>query len=295
MPGADLLVDDDGRKTVVLSQSWLGTYIACPEQARQILTGEIPESSTPEADLGISVHEAIEKFITTGDLEYGHGHLKSLLSGYKVPDGHKWDTSKSQVADWNILDLAQDCLDEWHARYWVAGPKLREILLPKSEARFERVVYSSCPRCPSGICSAHRTPVPAFDIKLRGTVDFHSGANLWDWKFSARKWQQWETERYDIQSTLYTMGLFGVVLPFPEIKFNFAVVNPDGFAKSQIVTITRTQGHIDAMIDDVLVPVAHQIMSGTDHKWPALGHDWKCGEKWCGAWATCKGRHGLAW
>lgn len=283
MPGASYAVDDLGNEVITLSQSWVGTFIACPEQARQILTGEIPDRPTAEADLGKNLHHCISMLSTgihamddiIGVIHDGVPGTDVVgMKGYKLTEGHKWDAPK-----WTLVDLAMDCFEQFVARYWMGGPRLSLLEDPRHENLFSRQLYVG----------------EDYAIVLQGSVDFYSGPDPWhlyDWKFSARPWTPWETQRYDHQSTLYTMGLHGTELP-GRVKFDFVVTNPDRFDKSQIVPVTRTQADVSAMMD-TLHGIAGVIRADLK-KWPAVGHGWHCSKKWCGAWDSCRGKHGLDW
>lgn len=276
MPGASRETID-GVDVITVSQSWLSTFISCPEQARRLLTGELGEHSTPESELGTVNHAGIEMLVKGATMQEAETFVLDTLNRYSLPPGHKWDTSKSKTGNhWSIADLAVDCLWQWHDRFWVAGPKLSQIPNLRSEHHFVTTLFED----------------ELGRVELRGCVDLHAGLALFDNKFSARKWNQWEVDRYDIQSVAYSIGLLGTKLPAP-ITFKFVVVNPDKFAESQVVAVQRNQSHVDAFLDMVRGVV--QIIRADLPKWPATGHDWKCSPKWCGAWDACKGSHGLSW
>ena len=284
MPGASIAVVD-GKTHLSISQSWLNTYIDCPEAARQILLQTYPESTTPEAYLGTTLHAAIDLFISKGidPTEY----IESKLKGYKLPglnakgEPHKWDNSRSDTAHWTVLDLALDCWDHWLDHLWIAGAGIGGRGPGNPEFSFERVVYED----------------DEVRVTLIGQIDYHlkNRLEMWDWKFSARRWEPWEVQRYDIQSACYTVGLHGLEIP-GEVSFNFGVTNPDNLSKSRVVSITRDQRHVDTLIEDTIAPLARLIKrQPLTEKWPALSTSWKCSPKWCEHFDACRGRHGLTW
>lgn len=287
MPGASV-TREDGVTTVTLSQSWIGTYLACPRQAQAVLLGTAPESHTPEADFGITLHAACHAKVETGstDRAYkiitgGDGFDAKPMVGYPLPVDHKWNTDKSKGASWSLDSLALDCFDLWESLHW---SKLKDLPNHKPETMFERVIFDD----------------GTLRIVIRGSVDYHSTPlDLWDWKFSSRRWVPWELQRYDHQSTTYVLGLHGVRLPagVETVRFNWGVVNPDNFEKSTHVYVDRTQADLDAMVDllhSVAVRMARDYWN-PEQLWEPLGHDWHCSPKWCPIFDRCKGRHGQSW
>lgn len=283
MPGASI-ANTDGKTVLTISQSWLSTYMDCPEAARHVLLQTYPEHDAPEALFGTHLHAACDLHIRkAGDPEV---YLREAFKGFVLPPPnakgapHKWDTSRGK-ATWTMTDLALDCFDVWLDLFWENGASVSKRGPGKPEFTFERLIYDS----------------PTLAISLRGQVDYHleGGLEVWDWKNSARKWEQWEVDRYDIQSTSYGIGLHGLELP-GVISFNFGVTNPDNFSKSKVVTVTRDQRHVDTLLEDTIIPLAKLIQrQPLAEKWPALSASWKCSPKWCDAFQDCRGRHGLSW
>ena len=53
-----------GEDRIVLRQSWLGTMSKCPEQARQIWHGLVPDSDSTSTAIGTAVHYGIEQCLS---------------------------------------------------------------------------------------------------------------------------------------------------------------------------------------------------------------------------------------
>ena len=57
MPGVTY---DTENQTMILSQSWLSTFLRCPALAGHELRGELPQRSTDATELGTAWHDYVE-------------------------------------------------------------------------------------------------------------------------------------------------------------------------------------------------------------------------------------------
>lgn len=270
MPGASVARLEDGRMELTVSQSWINTFLSCPELARRELEGEVAETFTPEAQFGTALHAGVEALLNGRPRSEAQAVIREELRPIKVPqEGHKW----SKV---HLPDLAFDCLDAWE-RGVVKGDK---GLRPRIAGRVHGIEYK------------FKMPVydKEFRIVIQGTTDLVTTDGLYDWKFSARRWQQWEVQRYNIQSTMYVLGVYGRLKEGVKIPFRFGVVNPDNF-RTEIVEVYRSSAHILALLDQ-LHSIAVMVEAGLP-RWPLAGTDWRCSKKWCPVWESCRGAHGL--
>ena len=120
------------------------------------------------------------------------------------------------------------------------------------------------------------------DVELTGTIDcVDEGGFVWDWKTAARSYAAtaWEYQRWAIQPTVYC---FATDLNL----FQYGVLVHNGDA--EIVTVERDVPHfqflahqIDRIVDLIEADLPH---------WPLNDQGWWCSERWCAAWADCKGR-----
>lgn len=271
MPGANLTRLEDGRQAIVLSQSWLNTFLGCPEQARLEMIGATSPKDSPESLLGIAMHAGIEVLAAGGQLSMAQRAAQTLAADIEPGPGHKW-------VNVNPSDLVLDCLDAWNTGIHDEGIRSRitgDVIAV--EHQFQRVVIDD----------------PNVVVVLKGTVDLVTSDGLWDWKCSAKKWTQWETDRYNLQSTAYTLGLYGDTITADDrYMFRFGVVNPDTL-RTSVVEVVRTKAHVDALIEQIH-SIATLVAAGLD-RWPIVGQDWRCSSKWCPAWTQCRGAHGLHW
>lgn len=268
MPGATKTRRPDGRLELTVSQSWLNDALSCPELARKLLEGEVEGTTGPEAELGIAVHEGVALLLQGGTLPDAYDLVTSHASKIKVPSDHKWKNV-------TIKDLALDCLDTWDRGMKDKGIRSQIIGdIVGVEKQFTATVHDD----------------DRFVINVQGTIDLVTTAGLWDWKFSAKKWQQWEVQRYNLQSTMYTLATYGI--PEKPVSFKFGVVNPDNL-QTQVVEVTRSASHVTALLDQIQSIAV--LVAADLPRWPLAGQDWRCSKKWCPAWTVCRGAHGLDW
>ena len=247
--------------------------MSCPELARAEMAGLVPDTKTPESALGTAVHAGIESLLNGHGTTHAYEAAQETLQGLMPPipaTGHKW----SKV---NVHDLALDCIDAWDSGVKDAG--LRKQIVGDVlgvEHQFDTVVLDT----------------DQFVVRLRGTTDLVTSTHLWDWKTSARKWQQWEEQRYNLQASCYVLGVRGLPDKGEVLPFRFGVINPDTLF-TQVVEITRSRAHILALVDQIhsIAVMIHADLP----RWPLAGKDWKCSKKWCPLWNECRGAHGLDW
>ena len=271
MPGATRTILGDGRTAIVLSQSWLNTFMGCPELARLEMEGVLPEKHSPESLLGIAVHAGIESLLNGADYRIAQRAVTTLTADIQIPSDHKWRNT-------DVINRALDCLDAWNTGIHDSGLR--------SQIKGDIIAIEQ----------AFQLPIiedDKFVVFLKGTSDLVTSQGLWDWKCSAKKWQQWETQRYNLQSTAYVLGLYGTAITASDqFVFKFGIINPDTF-RTSVVEVTRTKAHVDALMDQI-----HSIavmITANLARWPIVGQDWRCSSKWCPAWNQCRGGHGLDW
>ncbi len=252
-----------GRKMIEikLRQSWINTFLRCPEQARQERFGLVTQRETSDLLRGNAVHAAIE-----------YAGLTLLQRGERVELGELLDVSDSFIASyapdvevWRqdyepTVDVCRKNLECWHN-------ELFPILEPEAvEKQFTKEI---------GIRGNVR-------LMMTGTVDWidKSGV-LWDWKNPGRHYQAWEKKRWDIQSHAYTWA-------FDADQFNLGVLSA---GKLQVIEIERTPEQKEAFLELCwsLVPT---IMS-KDETWPQNWSGWHCSPQWCPVWQAgkCRGKH----
>ncbi len=260
---------DDGRWHHKISQSWAKTFDLCPERAR--LEHEGYSRETDAACVGTAVHSGIEYALGLWHAGEVVHHDEVLEVAHRELDGleyeHvKWATDKAPH------DFLQVCVLNF----------LRDVLptLPASaelERRFLLPLIDT----------------PEREVMVSGTIDYVPavvGDTLRDWKTSGRgAYETWEYKRWDLQSMFYTWAaheLSLVHLVDGLIPFEFVVLGRHGV---QRFDVHRGPNEWSWMRDKVTA-MCKMIEAGLD-EWPKQDNHALCSEKWCDAWAVCKGAH----
>lgn len=251
-----------------LRQSWISTFLRCPEQARQERLGLVRQKETSDMLRGNAVHHAIEEAGAAKlqgrevDVEVMQDMAMRYIANH-APEVEEWRSE--------LLDVQQTV----EANIYTWYRELNPILFPRPDG-IERMFIKSM-----GV----RDIVPGWpSIKLNlvGTADWidHSDV-IWDWKNPSRHYEAWEKKRWDIQSHAYTWahGLH---------KFNLAVMAK---GKLQVIEIERSKEEHDAFIE-LCWSIVPTILSTAD-AWPQRWEGWHCSPKWCPVWQAgkCRGAH----
>lgn len=258
MPGCTA---DFDKRTVTFTQSWLKTFLMCPERARREIND--PTSSNSDATArGHAVHRYMETRLRGGSRADSLGAAMARLDHLtRLPD-FQWIQVKRQVT-----------LDRHVTNLCVA---------------FEAHVLPQVP--PNGAVEASMTmPVGTlhgWEVHLAGTPDYLVRNVLWDWKSSARIWDKYETVNWDIQSSAYTW-LASVTGERPVNDFTFVVgVVPHG--DLQIIDLRRESGDWLWLKRQMAQAVSlMEVMP--NREWPTNHQHWLCSARWCPHWDTCRG------
>lgn len=270
MPGIDITGN-----TYTLSQSWVNTFMNCPEQARREMLGRLPRKESDATAIGSAMHTGIETVLRGGSYAQG-------------------------------IDAATAKLDEL-----MALPEFQfvQIKTPETAHRtLERVYWTWCneiyPQLPSPALIEHPFNVVIHKdsertIRLRGAIDMVDQlGEIWDWKSAARPYEQWEIDRFKIQPTAYAMGLimstdpqvFDGIHVNDQVTFNYAVMMKSSQDCSVYSTV-RNPEHW-SWFTAQCVSIVKLIEADLD-SWPLNDQHALCSPKWCAAWYECKGSHGL--
>lgn len=269
MPGIEITQLDDGRIQVIPSQSWIGTFFNCAEQARHEMVGTLPRKETDATAIGTAMHSGIE----------------SVLLGGTVEDG-------VEVAKQKFEELSQ--LDEFQ---WVQIKTVGTGL-----ATVERTYWSWAneilPHLPRTVAVEHSFDYPFFEtdkyvVRLKGTMDFigegPDGLEVWDWKTAGRPWDAYET-KWKIQPTIYTWAL---AQEYPDERgydFVYAIMMKSK-QDVQVLTTGRDQRHWDWLRMQLLSMLP--LMEAELPHWPMRDQHSLCSPKWCGVYDICRGATGL--
>lgn len=258
----------DGRIHVVISQSWLNTFAACPEQARATLfDGRRQESENIDALFGKAFHAMVEARISGVPrlAALNQAHAVHAPAGVGSTPEHMANPDQRQALLGKLLDLWEKELS--HVNWAIADGV--EVSAQRPAYEDDNIV-----------------------VELHGTADVLLPKDILDWKTTSRKWLGWEVERYNLQSTVYSF-----IHQRP--RTTFCVLDTRKITYQEFPVI-RTEGHIASLLDDTIAPVAGLIQAtvaskGRTTRWPATGHDWHCSPWRCANWGFCKGSHGITW
>ncbi len=275
-----------GRAVLLVRQSWLGTYMICPERARAYAVGEYEDPPSDAAAIGTALHAAVE---------YG---IEELMSGHRA----SLDALQhSLVASWD--DLVTNG-DRGQQIVWVKrSAQAAEAFGLDMIGRFARTVYphlapigTEVPFGPVTIAANER-----MELRVQGTIDYlDQRLGLVDWKSAGQEYQPWEKQRWSIQPTVYLAAqradpaLRALELPetFTYIVFPEQVRRKrDGTPGDpvQVVPIQR-----DPSWDRWLFLQCKSLLAlaegvGWGGPWPLVDSHALCSQKWCPKWSTCKG------
>jgi hypothetical protein len=245
---------------IPIRQSWLNTFMNCPEQARQDRLGLVTQRQSSDMMRGNLVHAAIEhcgnELIETGNrvsLDNAREYMDSVTPGL-AEETKVWRHSYEKV-----VDVARNNLATWH-----------EQLFPSLN--------------PVGVEQQFRIPLDERDgvrIILEGTADWIESDVIYDWKNRSQFSEPWESKRWDLQSHVYCYA-FGVE------QFTLVVL-VDG--QMQLIPIERRLPHVEALKD--LCWSAVEMIQADLKVWPKRWAWYGCSPIWCPVWQAgeCRGKH----
>ena len=250
-----------------LSQSWIGTFLRCPEQARQERLKLVQQQESSDMLRGNAVHYAIEQ-AGAAKLAGREAELDMMLNAadlYVTEHAHEVDVWRTEIGP--LIEVVRANVECWHN-------ELNPILFPRPDG-IERMFLKSM-----GIREIDG--YPAVKLNLRGTADWIDQTGvIWDWKNPGRHYQAWEKKRWDIQSHAYTWA-------HKLEHFNLAVMSN---GKLQVIEITRSEEEKAAFVELCWSIVPTMLSDASS--WPQRWEGWHCSPKWCPVWQAgrCRGEH----
>lgn len=264
---------DDGRWFHSFRQSWVNTWLTCPEQARHVLHGTYPVDESEAAAKGTAVHAGIERHLTTmaplsDCLDVAVTTFREIAAG----EHFRWVKVKTEAT---ALKHIAGGLNSW---WRFVRPSLGATIWCEHSFRFI-------------LCEDE-----ARVIEIAGTVDYADVAGLSDWKLSgnADKYgrDSWKLKRWAVQPTFYVAAAYEAEL-FPhdgEVPFTFVALDQQG-GRPQLAPANRTPQHIH-WLKVQLRSIARQIERQVDEQpWPLNDQHPLCSADWCLVYDTCKGSH----
>lgn len=261
-----------GRWTHVFSQTFIGNFQKCPEQARAVYFKEAKSGATDSTALGTACHAGWEY----GLYEKLDGRTASVDEMTQVVH-HELD----EIGEWKYTKMSRKAVYE---KVPILMEAWRDELLPciepaEMERKFKLVLYEG----------KHRT------IKVTGTIDCIDQDYLpWDWKTASQAYERWEKQRWAVQPTVYTYAVqqlhdqFAIVGEMSgEQTFRYGISLYDG--STQMLDVTRDMSHLN-WLKEMCSQIAWMIENNVN-PWPYNDSGWHCSPKWCPKFSTCKGLH----
>lgn len=263
MPGVTY---DTENKTMILSQSWLSTFLRCPSLAGRELRGELADSSTDATELGTAWHNYVEMRGDGTSVEEAAWKADEWLRTAVQQDGFKWVKVKTIDTLVRYLDvLCETYEDQIHGKLTLEGAE--------SEIEFHLPL-------------AHHE---GWSIELKGSIDrYDPKLGLLDWKTASRTgpgsvWDPYGI-RHKIQADAYTFA--AAELGYMARKMTF-VVATKGPRQQAVEWLDVDKGPTDwAWLKQVAVSA---LESAQVDVWPVNHTSALCSAKWCEAWDQCRG------
>lgn len=277
------------RTEMEVSQSWLNEFRLCPERARlEMVKADLPDMSSDATHTGNAVHAFAESYLTQivdgfatetvpDELTAREAGLKLLTeaeeAGVRLTHAPHWKSVRER--------FGRACTQwlMWFWNHWDEG----HINVEVSEWRIEMPVQFQMPEMPG--------------VTFLGSVDFYDGWSAFDWK-SGQIPQEWEVQRWNIQSTIYTEGILALDLPINAFIFvytsgrqmrdenNKLYLPPP----AEIVVERQDSPHISRLLAEIESVRTLISKYGVNEPWPLRTDTWACSEKWCGNWTHCQGQ-----
>lgn len=266
----------DGVTIYTFRQSWISTFLQCPDQARLDMLSTEPSVPTDAAAIGTACHEGIEERLKA---ERDEGYIMSVdemidISNARFVElahqGINWVQGTEKDAAVFIPNAMQAWVD-------YIGPYVRvtpDLLL---EHNFNVLLDEG----------GHRGGAV---LRLSGTMDCFDG-RVRDWKTANQKYVAWEKQRWAVQPTVYSYAAVALGLAEWPVEFEYGVMMK---RKTQVyaerIPVTRDVGHIEWLKRMLWRIVDLYELFGPDRAWPLNDQDVLCSDKWCPFWDRCKGR-----
>jgi hypothetical protein len=260
---------------IVFSQSWVNTFLNCPEQARLEMVGELPRVESDATAIGSALHAGVEHVLRGHSMDAGWECANDTLSELIAQPNFEWKQLKTEDG---VRIALERVYWEWQNEIYPQLPDTMAVEFP-----FDIVV----------------TTIKDRVIRIKGAIDYvgigpDNVLEIWDWKTAAsfRNWQQWEVDRFKIQPTFYSLGLLMSTSPeqlsTDQITFIYAVMSK---SRQEHSLYTTQRGPADwAWLTQQLTSITHLIDADLP-SWPMRDQHALCSPKWCTAWDSCKGMH----
>ncbi len=265
--------NDDGSVDVYVRQSWIKDAVACNERGRQaIVRPEWSEIANELTAFGTAVHAGAAATLLDPE-QTMHAGLEAMTEEWeRLLDG-PIKFVKHQPAE--LEPLLHKAFDDWYHSIRPAAITGCDII--SVEQPFEFLFDTFW--------------IGDMEVRVhgKGTADLVTTTGVWDWKTSARKYNQREKQQQDVQSTMYASAAAALGHAEFPVTFKFGVMIRGGGA--QIVPVHRTTAHVAWLKAIVRGLVRQAILLGTEEPWSVNDTHYLCNETWCPWYSVCRGAY----
>lgn len=260
MPGVARTIREDGRIEIVVSQSWLNTFLECAESARRQFHEPDVDDTNEQHAIGTAMHTYAAARLngTTAFDAYAVAYNELKTAWPKI----KHVKVKTLETAWRIASEAIECWDR--EIYPLVDPDLIEETMRAVIVETDQVV-----------------------VYLEGTPDLYDYARvIWDWKTASQSWEWREHAKWDIQPTSYFFLLKANGYN-PSGRFIYFVYNKTT-KNFQMIEMTRTDADV-AFLRHQIAQAAEQLINYAEQEWALNNQSWLCSDRWCPWFQTCRG------
>lgn len=265
---------DTQTNRIYVRQSWLGSYLICPQRSRYDLTMPGLRRGSDATAIGTGLHSAIE--------------------GYLLGQYDDLDSMIARANECVAMELAEPGLRL--SKISADPEQLRLSVLAMTVAWWDSIR----PHVALGGLVEHKFKAPLLtggetELWLEGTMDYVApDGTIWDWKTASRGYYAKEKQKQSHQATCYVAAsrTLGLVedgdAPTP---FRFGVMVRQTTPKAQIITVERTAEHVEWLKRQVASVVTSAKIIGMERDWAINDQHNLCSSQWCDYWTMCKGVH----
>lgn len=259
---------------IYVRQSWLGTYLTCPQRSRYDMTMPSLRRGSDATAVGTAIHTSIEGY---------------LRGDYNTKE-HMLEAAHTNVT----LELQ----DETIRRSDISSDP--EHLRQCTEAMVTAWWDDIRPSVALGGLVEHKFAAPltegeGLSLWLEGTMDYVApDGTIWDWKTASRSYYAKEKQKHSHQATCYIAAarILGLVDNSSDpTPFRFGVMVRQPTPKSQIVTVERGPAQVEWLKRQIASVIYSASSIGLERDWPINDQHNLCSSRWCEYWNICKGVH----